>query len=156
MFKGLLLLLHPALSVVAMILIVWLIASIKCQNINEDKIKKLSILVAILAIFIWMLAGYWYVIFYPADKAVIVKGSFDFAHKFFMESKEHIFFTFLILSLYLPIVSFTNSIATNKTAQNLIMTIGILLLALMLYMDLAGAIISYGSKISYILKGNLS
>lgn len=156
MFKGILLLLHPGLAIASMILIVWLIASIKCHNINENRVKKLSLAIALLAIIIWIVAGYWYVVFYPADKAVIVKGSFDFAHKFFMESKEHIFFVFLILSLYLPIVTYTNSIATNKTAQNLIMTIGILLLALMLYMDGAGAIISYSSKISYILKGSLS
>ena len=156
MSKAFLLLLHPALAVISIGLIVWLLASVKCQNINEQRVKKLSIAVAILAISIWIVAGYWYVVFYPADKAMIVKSSWDFAHKFFMESKEHIFFVFLILSIYLPIVAFTNSIATNKTAQNLIMTIGILLLLLMLYMDGAGAIISYGSKISYMLKGSLS
>ena len=156
MFKGFLLLLHPALAVIVMGLIVWLMVSVKCQNINEKRVKKLSVAVALLAVFIWIVAGYWYVVFYPADKAVIVKGSWDFAHKFFMESKEHIFFAYLILSIYLPVVAFTNSVATNKTAQKLIMTIGILLLSLMLYMDGAGAIISYASKISYMLEGNFS
>ncbi len=155
MFKGFLLLLHPALAIISIILIVWLICSIKCNDINEKKIKNLSTLIAILSIFIWIIAGYWYVVFYPTDKAMLIKGSWDFAHKFFMESKEHIFFIFLILSLYLPIVTFTNNIKKNKIVQNLIITIGVLLLVLIFYMDGAGAIISYGSKISYMLKDGL-
>ena len=87
--------------------------------------------------------------------AVIVKSSWDFAHKFFMETKEHIFFVVLILSIYLPIVAFKNSVATNKTAQNLIMTLGIILLILMLYIDGAGAIISHGAEIAYMHKDGL-
>jgi len=155
MFEGILLLVHPAIAVITMGLIVWLIVSVKCQNINEQRVKKLSLAIALLMITIWIVAGYWYVVFYSADKAVIVKSSWSFAHKFFMETKEHIFFVVLILSLYLPIISFRNSVAKNKTAQKLIFSIGILLLSLMLYMDGSGAIISHGAEIAYMHKDGL-
>ncbi len=155
MFEGILLLLHPAIAVITMLLIVWLIVSVKCQNINEARVKKLSLAIAFFMLVIWVLAGYWYVVFYSTDKSVIIQSSWSFAHKFFMETKEHIFFVVLILSLYLPIVAFKNNIATNKTAQNLIMTLGIILLTLMLYIDGAGAIISHGAEIAYMHKDGL-
>ncbi len=31
--------------------------------------------------------------FYPAEKAIILKGPWTFAHNVFMETKEHLFFT---------------------------------------------------------------
>ena len=155
MFEGILLLLHPAIAVITMLLLVWLVVSVKCKQINENRIKRLSLAIAVLVMVIWAVAGYWYVVFYGADKAVIIKSSWSFAHRFFMETKEHIFFIVLILSLYLPIVAFRNNIATNKTAQNLLMTLGIILLTLMLYIDGAGAIISHGAEIAYMHKDGL-
>src|SRR5580704_3660485 len=38
----------------------------------------------------WVLGGHWYIRFYPAEKAVILKGPRPFAHNIFMETKEHL------------------------------------------------------------------
>ncbi len=155
MFESILLLLHPAIAVVTMLLVVWLIVSLKCVNINERRVRMLSLSIALMMVSIWIIAGYWYVVFYGVDKAVIVKSSWSFSHSFFMETKEHIFFVVLILSLYLPLVAFRNSIANNTSAQKLLITLGVLILALMLYIDGAGAIISHGAEIAYMHKDGL-
>ena len=150
MFKEMLLLFHPTIAVIIMLLIVWFIASLTCKEINDRRIKKISLLIALLMIIIWISAGYWYVQYYSSDKAMIIKSNWSFTHKFFMETKEHIFFIVLILSLYLPIVALKNDIAKNQIAKKLLITIGILLLSLMLYIEGAGAIIAQGAKMAYI------
>jgi len=155
MFENLLLLLHPAIAVVTMLLVVWLIVSLKCVNINEKRVRILSLSIALMMLSIWIIAGYWYVVFYGVDKSVIVKSSWSFAHGFFMETKEHIFFVVLILSLYLPLVAFRNSVASNTNAQKLLITLGVLILTLMIYIDGAGAIISHGAEIAYMHKDGL-
>jgi hypothetical protein len=53
----------------------------------------------------WLLGGWYYVVFYHTDKALILKGPYPGAHSFFMETKEHLFFIPLILALYLPLVA---------------------------------------------------
>src|ERR1039457_4527884 len=91
------------------------------------------------------IAGYWYVRFYPVDKAVILKGPWPFAHSYFMETKEHLVIMLLLLVTYLPIAA-TNNLAVNRDARQLVLwlTAGIALLALMV--EGHGAIVAMGVK----------
>jgi len=93
----------------------------------------------------FIIAGYWYVVFYPADKAVILKGPWPWAHSFFMETKEHLVIMLLLLTTYLPIAA-GNNLAENPGARRLMLwlTAGIALLALLV--EGHGAIIATGVK----------
>ena len=63
-----------------------------------------------------MIGGYWYVFSYKADKAIILKSPWPFAHSFFMETKEHLVILLLMLATYLPIAAAGHLLA-NKDAR---------------------------------------
>jgi hypothetical protein len=100
----------------------------------------------------WILGGYWYVHYYYAEKAVILKGPWPFAHNLFMETKEHLFFIPLILALYLPIVAGIN-LARNKSARAMVMVVSAFIVLNGLAIEGAGAVINYGAKIAFIHTG---
>lgn len=61
----------------------------------------------------WFVGGYYYAIYYGvAAKPVILKGSYPWAHSFFMEAKEHIF-------LFLPFLSAAVLIALFMAGERL-------------------------------------
>ena len=75
---------------------------------NIGRIQKLSLVVALCIILSFFIGGYWYVTFYGHDRDIIKAGQWPWAHNYFMEVKEHLFFIILMLSLYLPIAAFKN------------------------------------------------
>src|SRR5581483_217615 len=90
-------------------------------NANEGNLLRIRRVSWVAAIAMWLgfiIGGYWYVVFYKLDKAVILKGPWPFAHSYFMETKEHLVITLLLLATYLPIVT-TNNLAVNKDARRL-------------------------------------
>jgi hypothetical protein len=68
----------------------------------------------------WIVGGYWYVHFYPADKALILKGPWPFAHNILMEAKEHLFFLTLILAFCLPIAVW-DKLYANPNARKMLL-----------------------------------
>ena len=77
------------------------------------------------AVFMWLafcIAGYWYVVFYKVDKAIILKGPWPFAHSFFMETKEHLVITLLMLVTYLPVAAAGN-LSANKDARRVVLCV---------------------------------
>jgi hypothetical protein len=68
----------------------------------------------------WICGGYWYVHFYPAEKALILKGPWPFAHNLFMETKEHLFFITGILAFLLPIAT-REKLYSNSAARKLVL-----------------------------------
>jgi hypothetical protein len=106
------------------------------------------------AVFMWiafLIAGYWYVFSYKADKAIILKGPWPFAHSFFMETKEHLVIMLLLLVTYLPIAA-ANNLSANKDARRVVLWVAgmIALLALMVEGD--GAIIAMGVKVGLLAR----
>jgi hypothetical protein len=93
----------------------------------------------------FLIAGYWYVVLYPADKAILLKGPWPFAHSFFMETKEHLVIMLLMLATYLPIAA-RNDLTVNSGARRLMLwlTAGVALLALLV--EGHGAVIAAGVK----------
>lgn len=89
--------------------------------------------------------GYWYVVDYKADKEVILKGPWPFAHNFFMETKEHFVITLLLLATYLPIAA-ANNLAANKGARRLVLSVAALMVALGLMAEANGGVIAMGVK----------
>jgi hypothetical protein len=121
-------------------------------NINEKNIaaiRKLSILVPLFTILSYVIGGWWYVVYYPHERNIIKSGSWVWAHTFFMEVKEHLFFILLMLTILLPIVIYKNDLIMDKNNRNLVLTILALIVLLGLSMEGAGAIISRGVIVGY-------
>jgi hypothetical protein len=99
--------------------------------------------------FMWLaflIGGYWYVTFYKVDKAIILKGPWQFAHNMVMETKEHLVIMLLLLVTYLPIAASENLVA-SKDARKLMLWVTAIIALLALGMDGEGAIIAMGVKV---------
>ena len=61
-------------------------------------------------------------VFYHIDKALILNGPYPWAHSYFMETKEHLFFIPLILALYLPLVARLR-VDVNRAARAMVLVV---------------------------------
>jgi len=141
------LMVHVLFGVACMVTAVWLFVDVlHASEANRNRIRKLSWAAAICMWLAFLIAGYWYVVDYPADKAVILHGPWPFAHNYFMETKEHLVIMLLLLATYLPVVT-ANNLAVNPDARRLALWViaGIALLALMV--EGHGAIVAMGVKV---------
>ena len=142
------LMLHVLFGVGCIISAVWLFVDVlHASEANRNRIKWMSRAAAIFMWLAFLVGGYWYVALYPADKAIILKGPWPFAHNFFMETKEHLVIMLLLLATYLPVAA-ANNLASNPAARRLVLwvTAGIALLGLMV--EGHGAIIAMGVKVA--------
>jgi hypothetical protein len=131
---------------------VWFFVDVlNAKEENEGRIKTLSVIIAGLMWLTYILAGYFYVVHYSADKTLILRGPWPFAHDFFMESKEHVVMMLLLLATYLPIIA-NNNLAANKGARKIALWATGLLVLTTVAMEGAGAIISMGVRVSLLPK----
>jgi uncharacterized membrane protein YwaF len=141
------LMVHVLFGVACMVAAVWLFVDVlHASEANWNRIRMFSWAAAICMWLAFLVAGYWYVVDYPADKAVILHGPWPFAHNYFMETKEHLVIMLLLLVTYLPVVT-ANNLAVNLDARRLALWViaGIALLALMV--EGHGAIVAMGVKV---------
>jgi hypothetical protein len=118
---------------------------------NQARIRKMS---CAAAVFIWLaflIAGYWYVVFYKVDKAIILKGPWPFAHNFFMETKEHLVIMLLMMVTYLPIAA-ANNLAASKEARRVVLWVAGMVVLLALMVEGHGAVIAMGVKMGLMAK----
>ena len=105
MLSDFLIFIHPAFGILGILATVWLLVeALNANDTNNARLRKAAWSVAFLMLLTLLFGGQWYVVYYPVEKAVILHGPWPFAHNFFMEVKEHLFFIPLILALYLPII----------------------------------------------------
>jgi len=116
---------------------------------NIATIKKMSILVPLFTALSYLIGGWWYVVYYYHERDIIKAGPWVWAHTFFMEFKEHIFFVLLMLSILLPIIVYKNDLIGDKSIRNLVLTVLALIVLLGFTMDGAGAIISRGVIVGF-------
>ena len=130
----------------------WLFVDVlNAKEENQARIRAMSLLIAIVMWATYLLAGYFYVFDYGADKAFILKGPWPFAHDFFMESKEHVVMMLLMLATYLPIAA-SNNLAVRKGARKIVLWATGLVVLTTLAMEGAGAIISMGVRVALLPK----
>jgi heme/copper-type cytochrome/quinol oxidase subunit 3 len=141
-------------GIFAVLSALWLLVeALNAAKTNEKRIRIASYNVAFWMLLTWVFAGQWYIEYYPAQKALIMQTSWSFAHSFFMEVKEHIFFIPLVLSFYLVILTTRNQIHNNKTARKLVLMVSCVVILLSLGIEAAGAIIDQASKVAYTTTG---
>lgn len=139
---------HPTFGVLATMAAVWvLVEALNPGPASGKRLRGATWMVAVCMVLAWMLGGYWYVVHYYAEKALILQGPWPFAHDMFMETKEHLFFIPGILALYLPIVGARN-LATNRAARHVTIAVAALLVLNGLAIEGAGAVINHGVKIA--------
>ena len=139
---------HPTFGVLAILAAVWVF--VETLNAGEDNVARIRMAALAVAVFMclsWVLAGYWYVNFYAPEKALILGGPWPWAHKIFMETKEHLFFIPLVLALYLPFATRVRLFA-NKAARTMVLSVAGLIAASGFAIEGAGAVINYGVKVS--------
>jgi len=141
-----LLMAHVLFGVLCILAVLWVL--VDTLNARETNLRRIRWMSRAAAVAMWLgfiLGGYWYVVYYPADKAIILKGPWPAAHEFFMETKEHLVILLLLLVTYLPIVAAQN-LAASKEARRLTLWTSTLILLLGLLIEGHGAIISMGVK----------
>jgi hypothetical protein len=142
------LLLHSTFGVFGTLAAIWVfVEALNASPQNSARIRTASLFVPCFMIAVWILGGYWYLHFYPADKAMILKGPWPFAHNLFMETKEHLFFVTLILSFLLPIVA-REKLYANSSARKMVLCVAMLIVLTGLAIEGSGAVINHGAKIA--------
>ena len=152
MFKNYELLLHPTFGVLGMLATVWVFVEV--LNASEDNVMRMRTLAKLSTVLIWLAyitGGYYYVLYYGADKAIIKAGPMPWAHGLFMETKEHLFFLTLILATYLP-VAVSGPVDKSPAVRKLSLWTSAGVTLLVLAMEGAGAVISMGTKVGLAMK----
>ena len=143
---------HVLLGVACIVATVWVFVDV--LNANDSNRQRIKWISRAAAFFMWLsflIGGYWYVVFYPADKAIILKGPWPFAHGYFMETKEHLVIMLLLLVTYLPIAA-SNNLAANRDARRLVLWVSGMIPLLGLMIEGHGAIIAMGVKMALLAK----
>ena len=143
---------HVMFGMLCIVTSVWVFVDV--LNVGDANIARIRLMSLGVAIFFWLsflIGGYWYVVHYGADKAFILKGSWPFAHKFFMETKEHLVIMLLLLVTYLPIVA-SNNLTASKEARTLALWVVGLIALIAFVADGSGAIIAIGAKLGLLPK----
>jgi hypothetical protein len=142
---------HVIFGVACLISSLWVFVEV--LNVSAANQSRIRVMSRAAAVFMWLafvLAGYWYVFFYKADKAIILKGPWPFAHSFFMETKEHLVILLLLLATYLPIAA-ANNLSANKDARRVALWVAALVVVLALTMEGEGATIAMGVKMGLLV-----
>jgi hypothetical protein len=143
-----LLLAHATFGAAGCLAALWVfVEALNAQPANAIRIQAAAWVAAICMVSSWICGGYWYVHFYPPEKALILAGPWPFAHNFFMETKEHLFFVTAILALLLPI-AVREPLSSDATARKLVLSVAGLIVLTGLAVEGAGAVIDHGVKIA--------
>jgi hypothetical protein len=147
-----LLTIHALFGIACLMAATWVFVEV--LNASEANLPRIRWVSRAAGAFMWLAllaGGYWYVNYYPADKAIILKGPWPFAHNYFMEAKEHLVIILVMLATYLPIVT-ANNLAVNLSARRLALCVAALIAVLALMMDGHGGIIAMGVKMGLLVK----
>jgi hypothetical protein len=143
---------HVLFGVACIVMAVWIFVDVlHASEMNQGRIRKLCWAAAVCMWLAFCIAGYWYVVFYKVDKAIIMKGPWPFAHSFFMETKEHLVIMLLLLVTYLPIAA-SDNLAANKDARRVVLCVAGLIALIALMMEGEGAIIAMGVKVALLAR----
>ncbi len=142
------LLVHPTFGVLGIIAAVWVF--VETLNASPSNLGRIRLAAKTSAVMIWLaylVAGYFYVFYYGGDKAIIKAGPWPWAHTFFMENKEHMFFIVLLLATYLPIAT-SGAVDSNRGVRKVVLWSAAFVALSGLAMEGAGAVIGMGVKVA--------
>ena len=126
--------------------------ALNAQPGNAGRIRAAALVTALSMAAAWICGGYWYVHFYPAEKALILQGPWPFAHNLVMETKEHLFLITGMLAFLLPVVA-REKLDSNAAARKLVLSVAALIVITGLAVEGAGAVIEHGAKVALLRGG---
>jgi hypothetical protein len=139
---------HATFGILGTLAALWVfVEALNARAENAARIRRGATAAAICMSLACVLGGYWYLHFYPAEKAIILGGPWPSAHNLFMETKEHLFFITLILALYLPIVA-ADKLYANAIARKMVLCVALLIVCTGMFIEAAGAVVDHGVKIA--------
>ena len=142
------LLAHATLGVLGTLAALWVfVETLNAGEENASRIRAAALGVTVCMVAAWIVGGYWYLHFYPMERALILAGPWPLAHSVFMETKEHLFLVTLILSLYLPIAAADN-LHANASARRMVLSVAMLIVLTGMVLEGSGAIIDHGVKVA--------
>lgn len=148
MSSEMILLLHPVFGVLGIICAVWVfVEALNASEANAGRIRVAGVASAALMWLAYVVGGYWYVVNYGGDKAIITAGPWPFSHSFFMETKEHVFLMLLLLATFLGIIV-RGEVVKSKPLRSLVLWVSALVVLTGLAMEGAGAFIAMGVKVA--------
>lgn len=151
--SDIILLAHAAFGVTGCLAALWVfVEALNAQPRNAARIRAAALLTAVSIAAAWICGGYWYVRFYPADKALILSGPWPFAHNLLMETKEHLFFVTAILAFLLPVVAW-DKLHSSAAARKMALSVAALVVVTGLGIEGAGAVIEHGAKVALLRGG---
>lgn len=146
--SDIILLAHSTFGVFGTLAAVWVfVETLNAREQNAGRTRTAAWVAALCMSATWILGGYWYVHFYPADRGMILKGPWPFAHTLFMETKEHLFYVTLLLSFYLPIAA-SDKLYANASARRMVLCVAMMIVLSGLAIEGSGAIINHGAKLA--------
>ena len=98
-----------------------------------------------------LLGGWWYVFHYPEGKALILSSENAWIHQIVMESKEHIMFLIVMLSLLLPLAcrdEFRRFGTSRDSGRGITMAISGAIVLLGMMMEGMGGLISLAVRLA--------
>jgi hypothetical protein len=139
---------HATAGMLGTLLALWVfVEALNAREQNAGRIRAIAFAVAVFMFAALILGGYWYLHFYPVERAMILKGPWPFAHNLFMETKEHLFLMTLLLAFYLPIVA-QERLYSNLAARKMVLCVAMLIVVTGLSIEGAGAVIDHGVKVA--------
>ena len=130
---------HVFFALLALLTSSALLALLYTGSTDEKLIRTLALAIAIFVWLSWFAVIPVYTVEYGLDKAVIKHyPELAMAHKFGMETKEHIFYTGLFLATLVPIFAYTLDVTSPRERRVLIWTIVILILGGIVMESLGG------------------
>ncbi len=143
---------HATFGVVGTLAALWVFAeALNAREENAARIRAASAAAAAAMSLACLLGGYWYLRFYPAERAVILAGPWPWAHNLFMETKEHLFFATLILAWYLPLAA-AEKLHASVGARKMVLSVALLTALTGIAIEGAGAIIDHGVKVALLAR----
>jgi len=142
------LLVHSTFGVLGTLSALWVfVEALNAREENSGRTRIAAYIAAACMSVTLIVGGYWYIHFYPFDRALILKGPWPLAHSLFMETKEHLFFITLLLSLYLPIAA-RDKLHANSAARKMVLCVAMLIVLSGLAIEGSGAVINHGAKVA--------
>jgi hypothetical protein len=147
------LLAHAGFGILGTLAAVWVfVEALNAHEENATRIRVVVLIVAVCMVIAWILGGDFYLHYYPADKALILGGPWPLAHNLFMETKEHLFFLTLVLSLYLPVAA-SEKLHANASARRMVLCVAMLIVLSAFAIEGFGAIVNHGAEVA-LLRGS--
>jgi hypothetical protein len=144
---------HAGFGVMGCLAALWVfLEALNAQPGNAGRTRAAALVTAVSMAAAWICGGYWYIHFYPAEKALILQGPWPFAHNLFMETKEHLFLITGMLAFLLPVVT-REKLDSNAAARKLVLTVAALIVITGLAVEGAGAVIEHGAKVALLRGG---